>query len=415
VRRLRLPHAPIVLASLLTFLLLTGQHARRTADPLCPDFAVESGAAALGLSFDGAATLGSPVFDVYSGTAAHPVAVAEAHAATAEVRPLAVRAESDLAEFALGELTVRVGRSSWRLAVLDPRGRLLWEESALELGGRHGPLGFKLHDGSWRHLSRLVDAGFDPDGIDLTAATDDPGGRLATVRLTSLGPRSFRLHLALTDPDEIVALGQAVPSPADERLLGFGERFTAVDQRGQVVTTWADDRRMAGYGNTTYAPLPFFISSRGYSLALETDVRSSFDLAVERPDRYAWEAETNELSLVFSYGPSPRDLVQQHVARTGLPPLPPIWAFGVWKTAIGGQQQVLRDAARLRAGRADLGPLRLRHGRRRGEHRLAGHDLPHQTNRTLRRPARPDRPPARTGVQGADLSERPLPAAGGES
>jgi alpha-D-xyloside xylohydrolase len=131
-------------------------------------------------------------------------------------------------------------------------------------------------------------------------------------------------------------------------LLGFGERFTAVDQRGRVVTTWADDRRVAGYGDSTYTPLPFFISSRGYSLALETDVRSTFDLAAERPDRYAWEAETGELSLVFSYGPTARDLVQQQVARTGLPPLPPIWAFGVWKTAIGGEAQVLRDAARLR-------------------------------------------------------------------
>src|SRR5205085_10797594 len=101
----------------------------------------------------------------------------------------------------------------------------------------------------------------------LGGAPDDPADRPATVELPPLGPRCFRLQLSVTNPEDLVGVGQTVPSPADEHLVGFGERFTAVDQRGHLVRASAEDRRVAGYGDSTYAPIPFFISSRGYSLA----------------------------------------------------------------------------------------------------------------------------------------------------
>ena len=87
-------------------------------------------------------------------------------------------------------------------------------------------------------------------------ATDDPGGRQANLELTPLGPHSFRLSLRLADPAGVARIGQMVGSPPDERLLGLGERFTGVDQRGRVVNVWAEDRRLAGYGDTSYAPVP---------------------------------------------------------------------------------------------------------------------------------------------------------------
>ena len=249
----------------------------------------------------------------------------------------------------LGELMVQLDRADWRLTVLDPSGQPLWREAAGEVGQQPDRLGFRSADGAWHGLGRVTELLPTPDGARLSVQTDDPSGRLATVDLTTLGPRTFRLGLRFSSPDGVAALGQALESPADERLLGLGERFTSVDQRGRVVDLWTEDRRLAGYGDTTYAPLPFLLSSRGYSLALETDVRAVFDLAASQPDRYTWQAETAALSLVFSYGPEPRALLQEQVRRTGLPPLPPIWAFGVWKTAVGGEQQVLRDAERLRA------------------------------------------------------------------
>ncbi len=51
---------------------------------------------------------------------------------------------------------------------------------------------------------------------------------------------------------------------------------------------------------------------------------------------------------MVSYGGNLKELVQQHAALTGLPPRPPIWAFGVIKTSTGGQGHVLDEMQRLR-------------------------------------------------------------------
>jgi alpha-glucosidase len=51
---------------------------------------------------------------------------------------------------------------------------------------------------------------------------------------------------------------------------------------------------------------------------------------------------------VLSYGPSLKELLQQHASLFGLPPLPPMWTFGVWKVSVGGTDQVLTEMRKLR-------------------------------------------------------------------
>jgi hypothetical protein len=142
-------------------------------------------------------------------------------------------------------------------------------------------------------------------------------------------------------------LGSVLATP-DERFVGFGERFTGVDQRGRAVDVWAEDRRLAAYGKSTYAPLPLVLSSGGYSFLLERFERASFDLAASRPDRWSWEQQASAASILVSYGPGLKDLIAQNLQATGAPPLAPLWAFGVCKTAVGGQAEVLDEARRIR-------------------------------------------------------------------
>jgi alpha-D-xyloside xylohydrolase len=249
----------------------------------------------------------------------------------------------------LGELTMRIERDPWRLSLLDPTGQPFWSEiDPVAADGLLGPLSYRDAAGDRWRLTRVTDIERTPSGVRLLAATDEPNGRTAHLDLDSLGPRTVRLSFALSDPSWVAAIGQAVEAAADERFLGFGERFGSLDQRGRLLQTWAQDRRDVEFGDATYAPIPFYVSSRGYSLLLESDARSRFDVAATHPQRLAWEIDRPAVSLVLTYGPSARDLVRQNAALTGLPPLPPMWAFGVWKTAVGGEQQVLRDAARLR-------------------------------------------------------------------
>ncbi|HYU18938.1 MAG TPA: DUF2079 domain-containing protein [Chloroflexota bacterium] len=249
----------------------------------------------------------------------------------------------------LGELTAQIEQDPWRLSLLGPDGTRFWHEAPLESrGDRLGPLGYRDAAGNRWHLVRLLDVAPTADGVRVAAATDEPNGRTAAIELRSLGPRVVRMSFTLSDSSQIAALGGAFVVRPDERFLGFGERFDGVDQRGRIVWNWSQDRRDVGFGEATYAPIPFCISSRGYSLLIESDARAYFDVAESRADRFAWEVQRPATSLVLAYGPSPRDLVQTQAGLAGLPPLPPIWAFGVWKTAVGGQSQVVQDARRLR-------------------------------------------------------------------
>jgi alpha-glucosidase (family GH31 glycosyl hydrolase)/uncharacterized membrane protein len=243
----------------------------------------------------------------------------------------------------LGELTLQVEVDPWRLRLMDPAGGVVWEEAADE------NLGFRTPDGPRRRATRLVAATpLGAGAVRLLAATDDPAGRVLTIEAHSLAPRLLRLTVAPSKPAGVQSVGGAIVAGADEHFVGFGERFTGVNQRGRRVDVWAEDRVLAGYGDSTYAPLPLLLSSRGHGFTLERFERSRFDVVASRSDRWSWEQDAASASILVSYGPTLKELVERHAQATGTPPLPPIWAFGVWRTAIGGQEHVLDEARRLR-------------------------------------------------------------------
>jgi alpha-glucosidase (family GH31 glycosyl hydrolase) len=124
-------------------------------------------------------------------------------------------------------------------------------------------------------------------------------------------------------------------SPTDEAFYGFGERFNALDQRGEIL----DVRCFEEYknqGKRTYIPMPWFVSSRGYGLYLETSRYVVYDLAASAQDRWSFEAEVGpagDLKLMLFTSPDLQDLI----GITGLfsdyvgKPAPlPDWAFGPW-------------------------------------------------------------------------------------
>jgi alpha-D-xyloside xylohydrolase len=244
----------------------------------------------------------------------------------------------------LGELTLVVRADPWRLTLLGPAGQVVWDEAADQT------LGYQTSTGQTYRALRLTSVGFMGDGtVQLMAATDDPAGGAITVEAHVLGPRTFRLTVVPDTGTAVAAIAGTFMSPADERFVGFGERFDSVNQRGRNVETWAEDRRVANYGPSTYAPIPILLSSRGHGFALERFERSRFDLAAGSPDRWTWQQDAPAVSILVTYGPTLKDLVRRNAEVTGLPPLPPPWLFGVWKTSVGGQDEVIAEMRRLRA------------------------------------------------------------------
>jgi sulfoquinovosidase len=143
------------------------------------------------------------------------------------------------------------------------------------------------------------------------------------------------------------AIGFTLPAGRDEHFFGLGERFGGPSLLGQVVENWAEGVNDSGR-RTSYSPMPLLLSSRGYGVLLATSARASFDVAATRPDAVTVRVETGVLRLAVIRGPDLRAVVGRAAHLVGLPPLPPRWGLGVWKTLIGGQERVERDLQRLR-------------------------------------------------------------------
>jgi alpha-D-xyloside xylohydrolase len=242
----------------------------------------------------------------------------------------------------LGELSLLVRSDPWQLVLLDPDGNAIWTEAPDQT------VGFQTIDGARYAAARLASVTHLANGSAQFVAETNPPGAAIVFDVQTLGPRAFRLQLTPDAPRPVASLSGSILAAPDERFVGFGERFDAVDQRGQVVDVWAEERRVANYGSTTYAPVPLLLSSGGHGFALERFERSSFDLAAARSDRWTWQQQVPAASILISYGPTLKELVRRNAELTGLPPLPPMWLFGVWKTAVGGQQQVISEMRRLR-------------------------------------------------------------------
>ncbi len=103
-----------------------------------------------------------------------------------------------------------------------------------------------------------------------------------------------------------------------------------------------------GTRHSSYFPVPFFISSRGYGVQADTTRRSVFAMCSERSDSWRAEAWEGELSLQIVYGPSPLEVIRRRSEKIGRPPVPPAWAFAPWNDAVHGAAEVRRVAKVLR-------------------------------------------------------------------
>jgi alpha-glucosidase (family GH31 glycosyl hydrolase) len=141
-------------------------------------------------------------------------------------------------------------------------------------------------------------------------------------------------------------MGQSFVLPADEHFFGLGERYVTVDHRGQNYGVWTEEGGLgrgesfkpsydARYPNPTpngptmtHAPVPFFVSSEGYGLWLESTYRSGFVLGYDAPT--AWRMFVTEPHLRYHVlvHALPKDAVSHYTALTGRASLPAPWVFG---------------------------------------------------------------------------------------
>ncbi len=180
-----------------------------------------------------------------------------------------------------GVLRFEAQRDPWKYVIYDKSDEVVLEENVRDLDAhtnyRSLPLGFTIKEGQFYRSNE-----------------------------------TFRLH-------------------PGENFYGFGEKFTRLNKRGQRIRGWNTNP----YGSGTdevYKHIPFFMSSRGYGVFINTTYRVTCDMGSQSLMAFTIMVEDARLDLFILYGPSLKDVLTRYMEVTGWPTLPPKESFGIWHT-----------------------------------------------------------------------------------
>ncbi|KAJ9653974.1 31 glycoside hydrolase [Neophaeococcomyces mojaviensis] len=116
----------------------------------------------------------------------------------------------------------------------------------------------------------------------------------------------------------------------NEKIYGLGERFGHFIKNGQSIHLSNSDGGTSS--EQAYKNVPFYISSRGYGLFLNTPAPITLEIQSERTTRINIISQSESLQYMLIAGPTPRDILRRWTALTGRPPLVPAWSYGLWLT-----------------------------------------------------------------------------------
>ena len=114
-------------------------------------------------------------------------------------------------------------------------------------------------------------------------------------------------------------------------FYGLGERFDTLDHAHTIVKNLSMDNEGVK-GSSTYKPMPFFMSTSGYGLWLDTTGEATFDMNVSDRDELTIDATAAKLRIVLFSGPEFPLILDRFTAQTQRAILPPYWAFAPWKS-----------------------------------------------------------------------------------
>ena len=122
-----------------------------------------------------------------------------------------------------------------------------------------------------------------------------------------------------------------------EHVVGFGERFDAVDQRGRTPDAVVFEQyKSQGRFGRTYLPMPFahVVGGDGWGFHVRTSRRTWFDVGAATADRLVVEAALDGSSApaldVAVWEGSVSQVLDAFLAEAGRPEELPEWVFDLW-------------------------------------------------------------------------------------
>ena len=113
-----------------------------------------------------------------------------------------------------------------------------------------------------------------------------------------------------------------------ECIYGMGERFGPLVKNGQTVEIQNEDG--GTISEIAYKNIPFYLSSRGYGVLVNSPSKVEFEVATERVTQLQFSVPGESLDYYLFHGPDPKDVLDKYTQLSGRPALPPAWSFGLW-------------------------------------------------------------------------------------
>ena len=116
---------------------------------------------------------------------------------------------------------------------------------------------------------------------------------------------------------------------SDEQFFGLGEKSGTLNRRGKSYKMWNSDQPCYGINeDPLYKSIPFFMSTNHYGIFFDNTYKTEFKFGSESNDYYSFEASSGEMIYYFMYGNDYKQIIQNYIALTGKPIMPPKWALG---------------------------------------------------------------------------------------
>ena len=153
---------------------------------------------------------------------------------------------------------------------------------------------------------------------------------------------------AKRDDSWLVALALANGEP----VYGLGEKWAALNRRGQLIHNWNEDATSVN-SELSYKNTPFAWSPEGWGLFNNTPSKVTHGVGYPQWSHrsYIIQVFDRALDLFFFAGETPAQLVERYTLLTGRTALPPRWSYGMWMSRAYylTQEDVMEAAEKMRA------------------------------------------------------------------
>lgn len=148
--------------------------------------------------------------------------------------------------------------------------------------------------------------------------------------------------MLIDNKHRIHRLSLAIQAHESEQFYGFGERYNALNQAGQLIDSYVYNQ-YRNQGIRTYMPMSLYLSSEHYALQVSSTVFTEFDLRQTVKGEPLWihldVQKGDEIILNLFAANSLKSLLPAVTAETGVPSMIPTWAMGLWMSSNNWDRQ----------------------------------------------------------------------------